>query len=230
MFPNLFCMLSASCIMYTCYMKYLIVNADDFGYSASVNKGIIEAHIKGIVTATSVMVDSFAASEAAKLNKFPDLSVGLHFAISNFDNVNGELERQFMKFMDIVGAKPDHINSHKIYTENPGLTNEMQAFATLHNIRLRRFCGVKFIDSFFGPHADGDVSVAQLKKTIDKATDNCNEIMCHVGYSDDFLREHSSYNDMREQELATICDPSIKEYLAQKDIQLINWKELDRSN
>ncbi len=47
--------------------RYLIVNADDFGYSYGINKGIIEAHTKGIVTSTSVMVDSIAAHEAVNL-------------------------------------------------------------------------------------------------------------------------------------------------------------------
>jgi chitin disaccharide deacetylase len=35
-------------------MKLLIVNADDFGYSYSINRGIVESHVKGIVTSTSV--------------------------------------------------------------------------------------------------------------------------------------------------------------------------------
>ena len=48
-------------------MSFLIVNADDFGYSFSINKGIIEAHTKGIVTSTSVMVDAIAAKEAKDL-------------------------------------------------------------------------------------------------------------------------------------------------------------------
>lgn len=207
-------------------MKYLIVNADDFGYSYSVNKGIIEAHINGIVTATSVMVDSIGAHEATQLKKHPDLSVGLHFVVTDFTSVDAELERQLEMFVSIVGENPDHLNSHKIYTENPGLTNEMQAFANKHHIPLRRFCKARFIDSFFGPHSDGDVSITQLKKTIDEATNEYNEIMCHVGYSDDYLRKTSSYNDIREKELSSICDPEVKEYLKQKDFQLINWKQL----
>ena len=36
--------------------KYLIVNADDFGASAGVNRGILECHTRGVVTSTSLMV------------------------------------------------------------------------------------------------------------------------------------------------------------------------------
>src|SRR6266568_9642133 len=46
-------------------MRYLIVNADDFGFSEGVNRGILEAHDKGIVTSASLMVERPAAVEAA---------------------------------------------------------------------------------------------------------------------------------------------------------------------
>jgi len=36
--------------------RYLIVNADDFGQSPGVNRGIIQAHEHGIVTSASLMV------------------------------------------------------------------------------------------------------------------------------------------------------------------------------
>ena len=38
-------------------MKYLVVNADDFGLSAGINRGILEAHQQGIVTSTTVAVN-----------------------------------------------------------------------------------------------------------------------------------------------------------------------------
>lgn len=67
--------------------RYLIVNADDFGYSYSINKGIIESHTNGIVTSTSVLVNAIAAHEAKDLIKFPDLSIGLHFEVKEIVNV-----------------------------------------------------------------------------------------------------------------------------------------------
>ncbi|MDP9231427.1 MAG: ChbG/HpnK family deacetylase [Actinomycetota bacterium] len=45
--------------------RYLIVNADELGYSRSVNRGVIEAHERGIVMGASLMVDRPAAFDAA---------------------------------------------------------------------------------------------------------------------------------------------------------------------
>jgi len=60
--------------------RRLIVNADDFGLRAGVNRGIIEAHKNGIVTSASLMVNRPYAAEAADYARgHPKLSVGLHF-------------------------------------------------------------------------------------------------------------------------------------------------------
>jgi predicted glycoside hydrolase/deacetylase ChbG (UPF0249 family) len=60
--------------------RFLIVNADDFGLTSGINRGIIEAHEHGIVTSASLMVRYPAAREAADYAKaHPELSVGLHF-------------------------------------------------------------------------------------------------------------------------------------------------------
>ncbi len=64
-------------------MKRLIVNADDFGRTAGINRGIARAHDEGIVTSTTLMVGYPAASEAAALAKSrPALGVGLHVALT----------------------------------------------------------------------------------------------------------------------------------------------------
>lgn len=204
-------------------MKLLIVNADDFGYSYSINRGIIEAHTKGIVTSTSVMVDAFAAEEAKDLVQYPDLNVGLHLQLDDLDNVEVELHRQLDKFVSILGREPDHIDTHKRHTTDKGIKEVLEEYAKSSKIPVRNF-GVKHIGSF-GINSS-DASVSQLKKSIDEATEQFNELMTHCGYSDDYLREHSSYSDPREQELESICNPDAKEYIAEKGLQLCNWRQI----
>lgn len=203
--------------------KYLIVNADDFGYSYSIDKGIIEAHTKGIVTSTSVMVDAIAADEARDLTKFPDLSVGLHFELKEVVNVEAELERQIDKFVSIIGKSPDHLDTHKRHTTDDGIKEVLEDYAKAHNIPIRIF-SAKHIGSF-GINSS-DCSVAQLKRSIDETTEGYNELMTHAGYSDDYLREHSSYSDLREEELKSICSPEIKEYIQENGLILVSWRSL----
>jgi hopanoid biosynthesis associated protein HpnK len=63
-------------------MSYLIINADDFGFSDDVNTAIIQAHEEGILTSTSLMVTGDAAQEAIALAKnHPHLAVGLHLVL-----------------------------------------------------------------------------------------------------------------------------------------------------
>lgn len=57
----------------------LIVNADDFGLSASVNRAVVTAHRRGLLTSCSLMVTSPGFEEAAALAaEAPGLAVGLH--------------------------------------------------------------------------------------------------------------------------------------------------------
>ena len=83
--------------------RRLIVNADDFGRSASINQAVIRAHREGILTTTSLMVNEPAFEEAVALaRENPTLGVGLHLtllcghatlppeAIPGLVNANGE--------------------------------------------------------------------------------------------------------------------------------------------
>jgi chitin disaccharide deacetylase len=64
-------------------VKRLIVNADDFGRSSGINRGVVEAHREGIVTSATLMVNHAFAAEAAGLaGANPNLGVGLHLALT----------------------------------------------------------------------------------------------------------------------------------------------------
>ncbi|HZF32048.1 MAG TPA: ChbG/HpnK family deacetylase [Gammaproteobacteria bacterium] len=61
----------------------LIVHADDFGISESVNLGIVDAHRRGIVTSTSVMANGAAFEHAVALARdCPTLDVGVHLTLT----------------------------------------------------------------------------------------------------------------------------------------------------
>jgi hopanoid biosynthesis associated protein HpnK len=62
--------------------RRLIVNADDFGLSFSVNAAVVRAHREGILTSASLMVNEPGFDEAVKLAKEnPRLGVGLHLTL-----------------------------------------------------------------------------------------------------------------------------------------------------
>ena len=63
-------------------MRRLIVNADDFGFTAGINRAIVEAHTRGIVTASTLMANGRAFEDAVRLAAtVPDLSVGCHVVL-----------------------------------------------------------------------------------------------------------------------------------------------------
>ncbi|MFO7971146.1 MAG: ChbG/HpnK family deacetylase [Desulfobacterales bacterium] len=63
-------------------MLHLIVNGDDFGLSEKVNEGILQAHLSGILTSTSIMAQGAAFEHAVNIAKStPSLDVGVHLTL-----------------------------------------------------------------------------------------------------------------------------------------------------
>src|SRR6266571_2896442 len=136
--------------------RFLIVNADDFGQSSGINRGIIKAHADGIVTSASLMVRWPAAAEAAAYARaHPRLSLGLHFDLAecthdrgtwvpvymrvNWDDskeVEQELREQLNLFRELVGQDPTHLASHpEGMTElacHPGLITGGEELQTMY--------------------------------------------------------------------------------------------------
>src|SRR5262245_7775608 len=71
-------------------LKQLIVNADDLGLTAAVNRGVVRAFQSGIVTSTSLLVTGSAFEDAVALaRQNPELDVGLHLALVEERSVLG---------------------------------------------------------------------------------------------------------------------------------------------
>lgn len=69
-------------------MSRLIVNADDFGLTAGVNRAIFELHAGGVLTSTTLMARAAATGEAISLARSaPSLGVGCHVVLADGEPV-----------------------------------------------------------------------------------------------------------------------------------------------
>jgi predicted glycoside hydrolase/deacetylase ChbG (UPF0249 family) len=61
-------------------LRRLIINADDFGYSEGVTRGILEAHAAGVLTSTTLLpnMPGFEDAVSRSRDEAPALGVGLH--------------------------------------------------------------------------------------------------------------------------------------------------------
>ncbi len=63
-------------------MRKLIVNADDFGLTAGINRAIVETHTAGVVSSTTLMANGPQFDDAVTLARAtPSLSVGCHVVL-----------------------------------------------------------------------------------------------------------------------------------------------------
>ena len=223
--------------------RHVIVNADDFGLTDDVSRGIVEAHVNGIVTSTSAMVHRAGAQSAAVLaRRHRDLSVGLHFDVGGaregaFDpddpeSTGLELERQLGVFRSLTGAEPTHLDSHWHVHSRPHLQPVFEAVASRLGVPLRGSGPVAFVGGFYAQWEHGvtdlrHVSVPALEGILREETmREWTEIACHPGYVGDGL--DSVYATEREEEIRTLTSPGIREALTAAGLRLASFREAPR--
>jgi predicted glycoside hydrolase/deacetylase ChbG (UPF0249 family) len=231
--------------------RYLIVNADDFGLSAGVNRGIIEAHENGIVTSASLMVRGAAAAEAAAYAKeHHSLSVGLHIdlgewiyrdgswveqyhvvATDDLTAVADEVSAQLDKFRQLVGRPPTHLDSHQHVHRSEPARSLLLVMARTLGVPLRHFDrAITYRGDFYGQTAKGEpipefIAVASLIDVVHDLPPGITELGCHPGLDED---SGSVYNAERALEVATLCDPRVREAIERERIELYSFGSLDQ--
>jgi chitin disaccharide deacetylase len=224
--------------------RFVIFNADDFGYSRGINRGIVEAHDAGVVTAATLVVNGRAAEEAALLARArPGLSVGLHVNFTNEaqrlvdledrDACRAELRAQYARFLELVGRKPTHLDSHQHVHRHHMRRGLFEELADEQALPLRDRPPVVFKGGFYGQWTYGvfepeKVSFEALECILrNEIGEGIFEMSCHPGYRDPALE--AVYHDEREHELRTLTDPRLRPLLAELGIALVSYLELARA-
>jgi predicted glycoside hydrolase/deacetylase ChbG (UPF0249 family) len=214
----------------------LIVNADDLGFTDGVNRGILEAHERGIVTSASLMVDRPGTANAVELaNGAPRLSVGLHVVLEERgellvppEQCARELERQLDRFCELVRREPTHVDSHHHVHRDPRVTAAFIAFADRHGLPLRDHSSARHCGAFYGQGSGGvsrldDISVERVLEIVDGLDGGTTELACHPGYAEGL---QSRYTTEREEELRTLTDPRVRARVAELEIELVGFEAL----
>lgn len=221
-------------------MKHLIVNADDFGASRGINRGILEAHRYGILTSTSLLVDTPFSQEAAKIAATVHaLSVGLHVDLGKELNrpqapipkrMAEAVNNQLARFKALMGRGPTHIDSHHNVHRDPRVLPHFLRLAEEHGVPLREHSPVRYLSSYYGrwngeSHLE-QISAGGLSRLLEtKVGPGITELSCHPGCMDEGYT--GSYAFEREVELQTLCSLAVRQALSALSIQLISYHELN---
>lgn len=222
-------------------MKYLIVNADDFGASRGINRAILELHERGVVTSASLMIDMPAASDAvAWAKRDEDLGVGLHVALTDetavplvdFDDEKAcfaEICSQIERFGRDLGRLPTHLDSHQNVHRDVRLRPLFVELANRYRLPLREHSAVRYFPDFYGqwegePHPE-QIGIENLLAMLEtELSDGITELSCHPGYPEsDFT---SPYGAERAIELRTLSDPRFREFLDLRGVRLIDFRDV----
>jgi len=150
--------------------------------------------------------------------------------------IRRELEVQIALFEKIAGRPPTHLDSHHHSAAHISIQPVFADVAAEHGLPVRasnarsaaqlRQAGLRvpdyFIESFFGSGA----TTANLRLLLEHLREGVSELMCHPGHPDEALLAGSSYAKEREQEVAVLCDPAVREALTAAQIELITFREL----
>jgi predicted glycoside hydrolase/deacetylase ChbG (UPF0249 family) len=218
-------------------MKLLVVNADDLGYDPEIDRGILDAHARGIVTSATAMVDTPFA-EAALRAAPATLGLGLHAVLDpSLPRAAAEaaLLRQLERFEALRGAPPDHLDSHKHAHAAPALLEAFAAVAAPRRLPVRaldgamraalRARGVATTDHFLGDASARPAwTEASLAAALAALPEGTTELMAHPGYAPS--RVPTSFGVEREVELGALVSPAARAAAAAAGVCLSSFAAL----
>jgi predicted glycoside hydrolase/deacetylase ChbG (UPF0249 family) len=162
---------------------------------------------------------------------FDNPAWGEHAPSFNRDEMFGEIQAQFDRFVAVANKLPTHMDSHYHATYfHPIAVEAMRSLALKHNLPLRhdRGIGGSIVEGIPHPvsfyELDHHQPIEVLLNFLQTLPDGeIVELCCHPGYSNDTLFEIDNWTTVREIELAYLTDPRVQAVIASEQITLCNF-------
>ena len=154
--------------------------------------------------------------------------------IVSLDEMVIEIEAQYQRYLELTGEKPHYFEAHAVLNQN--LARGLEIVAEKYDLPYLPACfeptGVQFkntvlITRMESMKPDYDPAESLKKAVLAAYKDNeCPMFVCHPGYIDDYLMNHSSLVTPRPKEVAVLTDPAIRNWLEEQNVQLVTYDEM----
>lgn len=152
----------------------------------------------------------------------------------DLDEVSTEIEAQYQKFVELTGRQPDYFEGHAVVSDN--FVKDLKMVAKQHHVPFLDFtfgnATVDFKSATFRPlmesMQDNYDPFVTFKKGIAESEDESKipMMICHPGYLDDYILQHSSLTIPRTKEVAMACAPETRKLVEKEKIELVRYSEL----
>lgn len=145
-----------------------------------------------------------------------------------------EIEAQYQRFVQLTGRQPQYFEGHAVLSKH--LMQGLEIVAQRHGLKYNNMypgdetgtfggrpvaaCPMRSMEPDYDP-------VQSLKDAVLHArTDMPNVFVCHPGYLDAYLLRSSSLTVNRTKEVEMLCDPAMRSWLEEHDVQLLRYSDL----
>jgi predicted glycoside hydrolase/deacetylase ChbG (UPF0249 family) len=140
--------------------------------------------------------------------------------------VKDEIARQLVRFRELMGRHPTHLDSHQhVHLREPAASIAV-ALARDLGVPLReRDAPIHHSRAFYGQTTDGQpwpqaISPGALIQTLERLPVGLTALCCHPGYADDL---ETMYRHERTHEVAALCDPRVRQTIERMQIRLASF-------
>lgn len=150
---------------------------------------------------------------------------------ASVEDLRRELTAQYKRFLQLFHRKPAYFEAHAVASKNLAVALEQVAeeYDLFYQPSFQDFTlgGTHVINTPIGSMAPGYEARSALKAALSGAEDGrCYLYVCHPGYLDAYLLKHTSLTLARADEADMLCDPEIRQWLAEQGFTLVTYDQL----
>ena len=152
-----------------------------------------------------------------------------------YEEVYKEFEAQILKYIELVGKKPDYIHGHAYGTKttNKATLDLAKKYNVPYSMNVAELMGCSNMNMgwyTFPPTLENQLNCSLEKYILEDQFNFLDKeygfLVCHVGFLDKQIFDLSSFNVFRVVDFEGVTSPKVKEWIDKNNVELITYKDV----